>query len=72
MSMTNFQANRMKVSAAPDEEMSTGRFFVVDKTNKKTRELDTDTNKEDHYRSDVIMIEKDTPAAAVKIHVVAK
>eukprot|EP00971_Amphidinium_carterae_P094800 1876001-Amphidinium_carterae.1 len=61
MSMTNFQANRMKVSAAPDEVMSaaTGRFSVVDKTSKKPRELDTNTHKEDHYRSDVIMIEKD-------------
>eukprot|EP00971_Amphidinium_carterae_P153308 3039383-Amphidinium_carterae.1 len=58
MSMTNFQANRMKVSVAPGEEASTGYLFV-DKTSKKLRELDTDTHKEDHYRSDVIMIEKD-------------
>eukprot|EP00971_Amphidinium_carterae_P090673 1794857-Amphidinium_carterae.1 len=57
MSMTSFQ--RMKVSAAPEVEISTGRVIVADATHKKSKELDTDTNKEDHYRNDVIMIEKD-------------
>eukprot|EP00971_Amphidinium_carterae_P148083 2934826-Amphidinium_carterae.1 len=47
MSMTSFQ--RMKVSAAPGVEICTGRVIVADATHKKSMELDTDTNKEDHY-----------------------
>eukprot|EP00971_Amphidinium_carterae_P150515 2983661-Amphidinium_carterae.1 len=57
MSMTSFQ--RMKVSAAPSVEATSGLFILSDTSSKRHKELDTDTNKEDHYRSDVNMIERD-------------
>eukprot|EP00971_Amphidinium_carterae_P350496 6491578-Amphidinium_carterae.2 len=62
--MSNFQLQRMKVSDAPDEEVASGFFVVADPTNKRSKELDTDTHKGDHYRNDVIMIEKDARYAS--------
>eukprot|EP00971_Amphidinium_carterae_P305310 6067093-Amphidinium_carterae.1 len=57
--MLHGQFQNMRVSAAPDEEVASGFLIVADTTNRKPKVLDTDIHGEEHYRNDVIMIEKD-------------
>eukprot|EP00971_Amphidinium_carterae_P018623 367284-Amphidinium_carterae.1 len=55
--MTNFK--RMQVRNVP---VDTGLFIAEDHSNKRSKELDTDIDRElreEHYRYEVNMIEKD-------------
>eukprot|EP00971_Amphidinium_carterae_P050099 987394-Amphidinium_carterae.1 len=58
----------MGVSAAPDEEVASG-FVVVEGTaasakNKRPKELDTDSHKDEHYRHAIEELEKDVRQAS--------
>eukprot|EP00971_Amphidinium_carterae_P015907 314172-Amphidinium_carterae.1 len=57
MSMTSF--HRATVSEVPEVKVSTGLALAEGVNHKRNKELDTDRNKEEHYRNDVIMIEQD-------------
>eukprot|EP00971_Amphidinium_carterae_P177411 3518603-Amphidinium_carterae.1 len=57
MSTVEFQ--RMKISAAPDEEVASGFVHVKVPANKRTKELTTDNNKEEHHRHTIDGAEED-------------
>eukprot|EP00971_Amphidinium_carterae_P098564 1949351-Amphidinium_carterae.1 len=62
--MSTVHLQRFMISAAPDEEVASG-FVVVDgPVNKKSKELETDSYKEEHYRHDINKIEKDARIAS--------
>eukprot|EP00971_Amphidinium_carterae_P185529 3683795-Amphidinium_carterae.1 len=49
----------MGVSAAPDEEVASGFVVVERPVHKRSKELDTDNHKDEHYRDAIDEIEKD-------------
>eukprot|EP00971_Amphidinium_carterae_P000563 11309-Amphidinium_carterae.1 len=58
--MSTVQCQHMKISAAPDEEEVASGFVVVDgPVNKRPKELDTDSHKDEHCCHDIDKIKKD-------------
>eukprot|EP00971_Amphidinium_carterae_P028423 559650-Amphidinium_carterae.1 len=54
----------MEVSAAPDEEVASNFVLVEGPVNKRPKELDTDSHKDEHHRHTIIEMEKDACKAS--------